>query len=108
VFPKDKYEGEFFEDWNKAVNDAKFEKSDMNSMFANIFAIKDDAEIANIKKACDITSKVFGKYLKDQIVTIIDGEKVKDPENSYRPLPLAFKFKKKIAESKTRKTIRRC
>jgi nucleosome binding factor SPN SPT16 subunit len=76
VFPKDKYEGEFVDDWNKAVNDAKFEKIDMSSMFANVFAIKDDVEVSNIKKACDITSKIFGKYLKEQIVNIIDGEKV--------------------------------
>jgi hypothetical protein len=45
-------------------------------MIANVLAIKDDAEINNIKKACEITTKIFSKYLKDQIVNIIDGEKV--------------------------------
>ena len=57
------------------MNEAEFEKVDMSSMFASVFAIKDETELANIRKACDITSKIFGKYLKDQIVNIIDGEK---------------------------------
>lgn len=46
-------------------------------MIANVLAIKDDAEINNIKKASEITNKIFSKYLKDQIVNAIDGEKVK-------------------------------
>jgi nucleosome binding factor SPN SPT16 subunit len=39
-------------------------------------AVKDETELSNIKKACDITSKIYSKYLKDQLVNIIDGEKV--------------------------------
>lgn len=43
---------------------------------ASIMAIKDDAELSNVKKACEYTNKIFSKYLKDQIINIIDGEKV--------------------------------
>ena len=45
-------------------------------MIASVLAIKDDAEVNHIKKACEITTKIFSKCLKDQIVTIIDSEKV--------------------------------
>ena len=76
IFTKDKYEGDFIKDWTSAIDDAKFDKVDISGMIATILAIKDDNEINNIKKACEITTKIFSKYLKDQIVNIIDGEKV--------------------------------
>ena len=76
MFTKDKYEGDFIKDWTKAIDEAKFDKIDISSMIATVLAIKDDAEINNIKKACEITTKIFSKCLKDQIVNIIDNEKV--------------------------------
>ncbi len=45
-------------------------------MIASVLAIKDDAEVNNIKKACEITTKIFSNCLKDQVVNIIDNEKV--------------------------------
>lgn len=75
VFPKDKYDGEFIKDWNKAVDQGGFEKFDASHLISSILAVKDDAELNCIKKACEITSKIYSKHLKDQIVNIIDGEK---------------------------------
>lgn len=37
---------------------------------------KEDSEIITIKKACLISVDVFTKYLKDQIMEIIDSDKV--------------------------------
>ena len=37
---------------------------------------KEDSEILTIKKACLISVDVFTKYLKDQIMEIIDSDKV--------------------------------
>ena len=45
-------------------------------MVSSVLAIKDDVELNHIKKACEITSKIYSKHLKDQLVNIIDGEKV--------------------------------
>lgn len=75
VFPKDKYEGEFFNDWSKTIDKAGFEKVDASGLISAVLAFKDDTELTYIKKACEITSKIYSKYLKDQLVNIIDGEK---------------------------------
>jgi nucleosome binding factor SPN SPT16 subunit len=76
VFPKDKYDGDFFVDWNKSIDQAGFEKLDASLLVSSVLAVKDEIELNNIKKACELTSKIYSKYLKDQLVNIIDGEKV--------------------------------
>lgn len=40
------------------------------------FGPKDEQEINTIKKACQVSSDLYNKYLKDQIMDIIDSEKV--------------------------------
>ena len=37
---------------------------------------KEDIEILTVKKACLVSVDVFTKYLKDQILEIIDNDKV--------------------------------
>lgn len=39
-------------------------------------APKEDSEVAIIKRACQVTTDVYSKYLKDQIMEIIDADKV--------------------------------
>lgn len=75
VFPKEKFEGDFFKDWNKTMDQAGFDKIDASVIVSSILAVKDDIELNNVKKASEITNKIFSKYLKDQIINIIDGEK---------------------------------
>jgi hypothetical protein len=41
-------------------------------------AVKDDVELNNVKKAAEITNRIFSKHLKDQLINIIDNEKVID------------------------------
>lgn len=54
----------------------KFENVDISSSIALLMAPKEDSEVITIKKACLVTVDVFTKYLKDQIMEIIDSDKV--------------------------------
>jgi len=49
---------------------------DVSSAMGLLMAPKEENELTHIKKACSITSDVFTKYLRDQIMDIIDSEKV--------------------------------
>ncbi|OWR42080.1 FACT complex subunit spt16 isoform X2 [Danaus plexippus] len=75
VFAKDNYPGEFCESWKSAMKAEKFENVDISSSVATFMAPKEDSEIITIKKACLVTVDVFTKYLKDQIMEIIDSDK---------------------------------
>ncbi|CAG5122579.1 unnamed protein product, partial [Candidula unifasciata] len=74
-FSKDKYPGELIEGWNKAVKEAGFERVDVSSQFAYIMAPKEELEVKTIQKASQVTCDVFNKYLKEQIMEIIDADK---------------------------------
>lgn len=50
----------------------------MSSAAAYVMCPKEDAEILTIKKACLVSVDVFTKYLKDQIMEIIDSDKVNE------------------------------
>lgn len=84
LFVKDNYPGEFCESWKNALKEEKFENIDVSSSFANLMATKEDSEIITVKKACLVTVDVFTKYLKDQIMEIIDSDKV-----SFYSFPIA-------------------
>lgn len=77
VFIKDKYPGEFCESWKNVLKAEKFENVDISSAVAVFMAPKDDSEIITVKKACLVTVDIFTKYLKDQIMEIIDSDKVR-------------------------------
>lgn len=49
---------------------------DVSAAAAYVMCPKEDAEIHTIKKACLVSVDVFTKYLKDQIMEIIDSDKV--------------------------------
>lgn len=75
VFGKDNFPGEFCESWKAAFKEANFEKVDVSAALAYIMAPKEESEIVTIKKACLVTIDVYQKYLKDQIMEIIDADK---------------------------------
>nr|CAI5822103.1 unnamed protein product [Callosobruchus analis] len=75
VFSKDNYTGPLIDSWKAALKKEEFQTIDMSASVAYIMCPKEDAEILTIKKACMITVDVFTKYLKDQIMEIIDSEK---------------------------------
>ena len=49
---------------------------DVSTALAYVMAPKDDSELTVVKKACQATMDLFTKFLKEQIISIIDGEKV--------------------------------
>lgn len=74
IFVKDRdFPGPFMEAWRKVLD--KFSTEDMGNCLANIMAIKEDSELSLIKKACTASTDVFSKYLKEQIMDIIDSDK---------------------------------
>ncbi|KAG8190381.1 hypothetical protein JTE90_022025 [Oedothorax gibbosus] len=74
-FAKDKFPGEFSESWRSVLSKESFETVDVSAAAAYLMAPKEDAEIAIVKRACQVTIDVYSKYLKDQIMEIIDADK---------------------------------
>ncbi|KAL3860233.1 hypothetical protein ACJMK2_010387 [Sinanodonta woodiana] len=74
-FSKDKFPGEFMDIFRAAIKSGNFEKVDVSASLAIIMAPKDEAELKIIQKACSVTCDVFSKYLKDQIMEVIDADK---------------------------------
>lgn len=77
VFAKDKFPGGFMDLWRAALKPENFESVDLTSVFGYLMAPKEDSEISTIKKAAGLSSDLFGKYLKEQIMDIIDRDKSK-------------------------------
>lgn len=75
TFQKDKFPGEFMDSWWSAISAESIEKVDVSSAVANLMAIKDENEIALMKKAAQVTSEVFSKKLKEDIISIVDEDK---------------------------------
>ena len=76
-FTKDKYPGDLMSAWKEAVKSEGFESLDMSAAFGYIMAPKEEVEMNLIKKAAGLSSDIFSKYLKEQIMDIIDGDKKK-------------------------------
>ncbi|XP_035220236.1 FACT complex subunit SPT16-like [Stegodyphus dumicola] len=74
-FAKDKFPGEFLDAWRAALSKENFDTVDVSATIAYLMAPKEDSEIAILKKACQVTVDVYSKYLKDQIMEIIDADK---------------------------------
>lgn len=74
-FPKDNYPGAFMDSWRAILKKENYEMLDASAPIAYLMAPKEESEILTIKKACLVTVDVFTKYLKDQIMEIIDSEK---------------------------------
>lgn len=75
VFLKDNYTGQLMDSWRAALKKQDFQTIDVSTQIAYLISPKEDTEISTIKKACMVTVDVFTKYLKDQIMEIIDSEK---------------------------------
>ena len=75
VFVKDKFSGDFSDAWKAAFQEAKFEKTDISPQLAYIMSVKEESEVALIKKASYVTSMLFDKFFKQQVVKVVDEEK---------------------------------
>ena len=68
----DKFSGSFITAFRAAIDSSKFDRIDVSSPFGLIMASREESEIAIIKKACQVTQEIYSKYLKEQIMDIID------------------------------------
>ncbi|EFN79862.1 FACT complex subunit spt16 [Harpegnathos saltator] len=75
VFSKENYPGAFMDAWRAALKTESFDTVDVSAAAAYVMCAKEDIEILTIKKACLVSVDVFNKYLKDQIMEIIDSDK---------------------------------
>ncbi|GAB1602097.1 FACT complex subunit SPT16-like [Argonauta hians] len=74
-FTKDKFPGDFMDGWRAALKAEDFTKVDVSSSLALIMSTKEESEVKTIQRACQVTCDVFNKFLKEQIMEIIDAEK---------------------------------
>ncbi|XP_069689096.1 FACT complex subunit spt16 isoform X1 [Periplaneta americana] len=75
VFSKDNYPGQFMDAWRAVLKKEHFETVDVSADIAYVMAPKEEPELLIMKKACFVSVDVFNKYLKDQIMEIIDSDK---------------------------------
>ncbi len=78
VITKDaKFPGAFMDSWRKhwSANSGDVSSVDVMNGLTYLMAPKEESELANVKKAAQVTSDVFSKYLKEQIMDIIDNDK---------------------------------
>jgi nucleosome binding factor SPN SPT16 subunit len=77
VIAKDQnYPGSFMDGWRSQLSRANLATSDVSAAFTFLMAPKEEVELSHIRKASQVTSDVFSKYLKEQIMDIIDSDKV--------------------------------
>ncbi|KAG6646821.1 FACT complex subunit SPT16-like [Carya illinoinensis] len=68
-------EGKLLETWAERLKNANFELSDITNGFSVLFAVKDNIELTNIKKAAFLTSSVMRSFVVPKLEKIIDEEK---------------------------------
>jgi nucleosome binding factor SPN SPT16 subunit len=54
----------------------KFFQVDIAADMGQVLAIKEDVEISTMKRSAQITVDVFTKFLRQNIMTIVDSDKV--------------------------------
>uniref|UniRef100_A0AAY4BU75 FACT complex subunit n=1 Tax=Denticeps clupeoides TaxID=299321 RepID=A0AAY4BU75_9TELE len=74
VFIKDKFPGEYMKSWNDAITAEGLEKVDISAVVAYTMAVKEDGELALMKRAAAITSDVFSKFFKERVMEIVDAD----------------------------------
>ncbi|KAL8114981.1 FACT complex subunit SPT16-like [Apium graveolens] len=72
---KEAPEGNLLEKWTEKLQGENFMVTDISNGFSDLFAIKDIAEITNVKKAAYLTSAVMKLYVVPKLEQVIDEEK---------------------------------
>uniref|UniRef100_A0A2P2I040 FACT complex subunit n=1 Tax=Hirondellea gigas TaxID=1518452 RepID=A0A2P2I040_9CRUS len=73
VYAKDKFSSDLVDAWRKAIK--QFEQIDMSTWMGGIMSIREESELSIVKKASSATVDVYNKYLKEQLMEIIDRDK---------------------------------
>eukprot|EP00262_Sarcandra_glabra_P002090 TRINITY_DN12346_c0_g1_i1.p1 TRINITY_DN12346_c0_g1~~TRINITY_DN12346_c0_g1_i1.p1 ORF type:complete len:1072 (+),score=240.95 TRINITY_DN12346_c0_g1_i1:261-3476(+) len=72
---KEAPEGKLLETWAEKLKGSKIQLADITNGFSELFAVKDDTEITNVKKAAFLTSSVMKHFVVPKLEKIIDEEK---------------------------------
>uniref|UniRef100_A0A8C9W0X6 FACT complex subunit n=1 Tax=Scleropages formosus TaxID=113540 RepID=A0A8C9W0X6_SCLFO len=94
VFIKDKFPGEYMKSWNDMITADGLEKVDISAVVAYTMAVKEDIELALMRKAAGITTEVFTKFFKERVMEIVDADE------KVRHSKLAESVEKAIEEKK--------
>lgn len=77
VFSKDNFPGDFYQECMEKIfnSENNFDKQDISAGIAYILAVKEDAELQFIQKACNATETTYSRVLCKELTVIIDKEK---------------------------------
>ncbi|KAF5745923.1 FACT complex subunit SPT16 [Tripterygium wilfordii] len=68
-------EGNLLEAWAKKLKKTSFQLIDATNALSDLFAVKDDGEILNVKKAAYLTVNVMKNVVVPKLENVIDAEK---------------------------------
>ncbi|KAF3454723.1 hypothetical protein FNV43_RR05171 [Rhamnella rubrinervis] len=68
-------EGKLLETWAEKLKNANFELTDVTNGFSDLFAVKDNTELTNVKRAAFLTSSVMRNFVVPKLEKVIDEEK---------------------------------
>ncbi|KAL5582711.1 hypothetical protein UlMin_015153 [Ulmus minor] len=68
-------EGKLLEAWIEKLKNADFELTDVTNGFSDLLAVKDNAELTNVKRAAFLTSSVMRNFVVPNLEKVIDEEK---------------------------------
>uniref|UniRef100_A0A1J3DK92 FACT complex subunit n=1 Tax=Noccaea caerulescens TaxID=107243 RepID=A0A1J3DK92_NOCCA len=68
-------EGKFLETWTEKLKNANFQFVDITGGLSDLFAVKDDTEIINVKKAAYLAYSVMKNVVVPKLENVIDEEK---------------------------------
>lgn len=74
-FIKEKFDSEFVDGWNKALEEHNVKKTDVTLAFTHLFAVKDEKELDLIRKSAQATSNTWTSA-RSKYVDVIDQERV--------------------------------
>uniref|UniRef100_A0A8C9SJ74 FACT complex subunit n=1 Tax=Scleropages formosus TaxID=113540 RepID=A0A8C9SJ74_SCLFO len=94
VFIKDRFPGDYMKSWSDMITAEGLERVDVSAAVAYTMAVKEDGELALMRKAAGITSEVFTKFFKERVMEIVDADE------KVRHSKLAESVEKAIEEKK--------
>ncbi|XP_062081762.1 FACT complex subunit SPT16-like [Humulus lupulus] len=68
-------EGKLLETWTEKLKNADFQLADVTNGFSDLFAVKDNVELTNVKRAAFLTSSVMRSFVVPKLEKVIDEEK---------------------------------
>ncbi|KAK1318818.1 FACT complex subunit SPT16 [Acorus calamus] len=72
---KEAPEGKLLEMWSEKLKGSNIQLNDVTNGFAELFAVKDETELTNVKKAAFLISSVMKYFVVPKLEKVIDEEK---------------------------------